>query len=104
MFSFFKVIPTITTQELAEKLPTNPKIVDVRTSSEYRGGHIRQAKNLPLAQINNYRGNQEETVYVICQSGMRRKRAVKKLRKAGYSAVNVRGGMNQWRGTKVRGK
>ncbi len=33
---------------------------------------------------------------------MRRK--VKKLRKAGYSAVNVRGGMNQWRGTKVRGK
>lgn len=57
---------------------------------------------MPLNYIEDYKGT--ETVYVICQSGMRSKRAVKALRKHGVDAINVRGGMSMWRGHRVIGK
>lgn len=76
----------------------------MRTPNEYRGGHIRQAKNVPLQRITSFKGDQEKPVYVICQSGMRSKQATKELNKMGYQAINVRGGMNQWLDKTIGGK
>ena len=47
-------------------------LLDVRTPSEYRAGHIPQAINVPLNKIPAYNKSANE-VYVICQSGMRSK-------------------------------
>lgn len=97
---FFKKIPSITTKELEEMLPKKPMIIDVREPQEFSGGHIPTAKNIPLKKINSYQT--KEPVYIICQSGMRSKQAVKTLRAKGMDAVNVKGGMMSWAG-KVRG-
>ncbi len=42
-----------------------------------------------------------ETLYVICHSGVRSKMAAKKLKKKGYDVVNVQGGMSAWTGKVV---
>ncbi|MGX7199320.1 rhodanese-like domain-containing protein [Enterococcus nangangensis] len=104
MFSFFKRIPSITTGDLATTIKPTTILLDVRTPAEYRAGHIQQAQNVPLQKIGSYQKNLKETVYVICQSGMRSKQAAKILTKKGYPVINVRGGMNRWTGPVSGGK
>lgn len=99
---FFNRIPTISTDELEKKLPQKPQIIDVRESFEFQRGHIPGAKNVPLSKINNY--TPKDQVYVICQSGMRSKKAAKQLMRQGYDVINVRGGMSAWTGTTKGGK
>lgn len=101
MFGFLKGVSAISTTELSERLSGEVELLDVRSPSEYRSGHIAKAVNIPLDKINTYNGK-EKQVYVICQSGMRSKKAAKLLREKGYEATNVRGGMSQWSG-RVRG-
>lgn len=102
MFGLFKKIPTISTKELEGLLTSNITLLDVRTPSEYRSGHIAKATNVPLNNIQSYKNNKEKEIYVICQSGMRSKSAAKKLKSMGYHPINVRGGMSHWAG-KIRG-
>ncbi|GEK91267.1 rhodanese-like domain-containing protein [Alkalibacterium kapii] len=102
MFNLFKRIPSISTSQLEVELGKKATLLDVRTPGEYRQGHIPGAKNVPLNKVDKYKNNTDETLYVICQSGMRSKRAAKELEKKGYDVINVRGGMSQWKG-KVRG-
>ena len=66
--------------------------------AEFRRGHIKEAKNVPLSQIGQFSPANKETIYVICHSGMRSKIAAKKLKKKGYDVINVRGGMSAWTG------
>lgn len=102
MFKLFNRMPSISTDQLKKELNNKVTLLDVRTPNEYRQGHISGAKNYPLNKMGNYKNKADEKLYVICQSGMRSKRAAKVLQKKGYEAINVRGGMNQWNGT-VRG-
>lgn len=104
MFGLFSGVPTISTNELSNKLSQKPVLLDVRTPSEYRAGHIAAAKNVPLNKIDQYQQKMTETIYVICQSGMRSKQAAKILKKKGYEVVNVTGGMNRWNGPTRGGK
>ena len=102
MFSFFKSVPSITTTELESLLQQKVNLIDVRTPAEFKAGHIRGAKNVPLPYVEDYKG--QGPVYVICQSGMRSKRAAKVMKKNGIDVINVRGGMSAWRGKRVQGK
>lgn len=102
MFGLFQRIPSVSTEELQTKLTENITLLDVRTPAEYRSGHISKAKNVPLDKVASYSGSKDQPVYVICQSGMRSKRAAKALKGSGYKPINVRGGMSQWSGS-VRG-
>ncbi|MDA9472791.1 rhodanese-like domain-containing protein [Enterococcus sp. 5H] len=103
MFSFFKG-NSISTKELELKLGEKPEILDVREKTEFATGHIPSAKNLPLSKISSYKVKENKSVYVICQSGMRSRQAVKQLKNRGIDAVNVRGGMSAWRGETRGGK
>ncbi|WP_423190415.1 rhodanese-like domain-containing protein [Alkalibacterium sp. f15] len=102
MFGLFNRVPSATTNQLESELTNKPMILDVRMPGEYRQGHIPGSKNFPLNKIEQYKGKTDEKLYLICQSGMRSKRAATALQKKGFDVVNVRGGMNQWNGT-VRG-
>ncbi|MBO1299812.1 MULTISPECIES: rhodanese-like domain-containing protein [Enterococcus] len=102
--ALFQFGQSVTTKDLQEKLNGDIQLVDVRSPEEYRGGHIKQAKNVPLYRITSYKGNKQDPVYVICQSGIRSKQAAKELKELGYQVINVRGGMNQWLGQRVGGK
>lgn len=103
MFSLFKVVQSVSIAELEQNLMSKIKLIDVRTSEEYRRGHIAQAENIPLNEINTYRGK-EKQLFVICQSGMRSKSAARILMKKGYDVKNIRGGMAQWSGKVRSGK
>lgn len=98
----FKKIPTISTKELERKLTDKPIIIDVREPHEFRGGHIPGAKNIPLNKIEKF--IPQGTTYVVCQSGMRSKKAAKLLLKKDADVVNVHGGMMAWPGSTRGGK
>ena len=98
MFYLFTKIDSISTSELEAKLKEPIQLLDVRTPTEFLRGHIKNAKNVPLTEIGAYTPATNETLYVICHSGVRSKMAAKKLKKKGYDVINVRGGMNAWPG------
>ena len=104
MLSLFKKYPSVTTMELAELVKGNIRLLDVRTPSEYQGGHIAKAHNVPLNTIESYQATKDQPVYIICQSGMRSKQATRILSKKGVEAINVRGGMSQWYGLTKKSK
>ena len=70
----------------------------VRVPHEYDELHVPGAQLIPLAEVAERSGEvpQGETVYVICRSGARSRRAAAHLREVGYDAVNVAGGTLAW--------
>ncbi|MEO7496104.1 MAG: rhodanese-like domain-containing protein [Massilia sp.] len=78
-------------------------LVDVRTAEEFAKGHLRDAKNIPLADLSTRIGELEKsksrTVVVICQAGNRADKAVRQLAAAGFSDVlSLEGGVAAWQG------
>ncbi len=98
--NLFGTVPTITVTELQDKLRQKPGpiLVDVRTTTEYRNGHINGADSIPLEKLEERFGklSKNREIICICQSGSRSKRATRQLQNAGFTAVNVKGGMNAW--------
>ena len=77
------------------------QVIDVRTTEEFTRGHIRQSKLIPLSnfaeQLPLAKLKQDKPVLVICESGMRARRAAAILEKQGYTDVAVLdGGMRAW--------
>lgn len=79
-------------------LKGNAVLVDVRDAKEWRAGHAPLATHIPLDRLATSlnRLRRDRSVIVVCRSGTRASRAVADLRKAGFEAVNVRGGMGAW--------
>lgn len=99
---FENYIPSITTQQLKEKLNQNIQLIDVREEDEYNNGHISQAINILLSTIQQFNKDKAQTYYLICQSGRRSQQAAEFLQTLGYHAINISGGMNQWTGPITR--
>ena len=77
-------------------------ILDVRTQSEYAGGHIPGAILVPNETIGTAEIPQlpkkDQLILVYCRSGNRSKQAAEKLVQLGYTHVVEFGGINQWPG------
>lgn len=79
------------------------QLVDVRTPSEYNGGHINKAINIDFFNGSNFMRafenfDKEQPVYVYCRSGARSQKAARKLVGMGFSEIyDLRGGYNSWR-------
>lgn len=76
-------------------------VLDVRSAEEFAAGHVRDAKNIPLADLNNRIGELEKaksrTIVVVCQSGARADKAVRQLKAAGFEDVlSLDGGVTAW--------
>ncbi len=93
-------VPAVTAQELNEKLKNGkrPLVIDVREPEEYREGHSTSAKLIPLGQLNLCLKEQpkEQEIVRVCASDSRNSAAIKQLIKAGYTAINMNGGMVTW--------
>lgn len=86
------------------KAATGAVLLDVRTPSEYREGHIPDSRNIPLQsleQIGKTVRDKNIPVYVYCYSGGRSRQAVKLLTKMGYSNVKNLGGIASYSGKVV---
>ena len=78
-------------------------LIDVRMPSEFEQVHISNALLYPLEElspedvINQLGCNRDETIYVICHSGGRAKKACQKFIDAGIeNIVQIDGGIQAW--------
>jgi phage shock protein E len=82
-----------------EYLKQGAKVIDVRTVKEFQAGHLTNAINLPLAELEQKIGqqapNKEQPLLVHCASGVRSAKAAKTLKKLGYSKVLDLGSYSQ---------
>jgi rhodanese-related sulfurtransferase len=75
-------------------------VVDVREAHEFAAGHIPEAINLPLSRFDprDLPSSAETTVVLVCQAGVRSRKALDRARAAGRADLkHYAGGMAQWR-------
>ena len=81
----------ITKEELSYYIKQGAKIIDVRSSQEYREGHINGAISIPDYQvkkeIGKYVKNKNELLVLYCSTGHRSQQAQKVLENIGYTNV-----------------
>ena len=102
-----KNVDVIKMNEFQDKILDKETIVlDVRTEQEYYGplGHIEGAILIPINELENrlieldkYKDN---TIYVVCRSGNRSGFGKDILNDNNFTAVNVDGGMLEWKANK----
>ena len=75
-------------------------LVDVREDDEWRGGHARGARHIPLGDLPKRLDElpRDTPIYLICASGNRSGKAAAFLQQNGYERpINVRGGTAAWK-------
>ncbi|MGL5347056.1 MAG: rhodanese-like domain-containing protein [Peptostreptococcaceae bacterium] len=80
---------TIRQRELLSRFDNNSVLIDVREVDEYSQGHLPQAINIPLGQIERatQQLDKNKVYFVICRSGKRSEMAAKTLVKYGFNKV-----------------
>lgn len=75
------------------------QLVDVRDAAEVAADRVPHARNIPLVELKRRLDELDGSrpVAFICRSGMRSGMAVKIARSRGIDAVNVAGGVIEWR-------
>jgi rhodanese-related sulfurtransferase len=97
------VIPEISSIE-GEKLLSNPNyyFLDVRTITEHEAIRIPNTNVIPVqelaSRLNEIKKFKDKKIVVYCRSGNRSGKGTAILNNAGFDAVNLIGGMNQWQG------
>jgi hydroxyacylglutathione hydrolase len=92
-------LPQQSVGELFEKLDEKPFVLDVRSNSEWKSGHIEGAVHIPGGELPKKVEEvpQNKPVHVICGSGYRSSIASSVLASAGLkNVINVVGGMGAW--------
>jgi rhodanese-related sulfurtransferase len=81
----------VSKQAAAAYIKQGAIIVDVRSPDEYNRGHLSQAFNMPVNEINSLLPgkvqDKNRVILVHCQSGMRGKKAILNLTGIGYTQV-----------------
>jgi rhodanese-related sulfurtransferase len=78
-------------ESVKEYMDKGAVIIDVRTVGEFREGHIKNSKNIPLdnifSKVNEIK-RFEKPVIVCCRSGMRSAQAASILKNNGIDVMN----------------
>jgi phage shock protein E len=108
-FLITRGIPRYSPSQLADRLKQgNAVLVDVRTPAEFQSGSIRGAVLVPLQEIHRrtedlkkYAGRE---LICYCQSGSRSLMAAAQLRKKGFNAAHLEGGIAEWNFSQKSGR
>ena len=90
--------PQVDLRELAQQ---GAVILDVRTKSEYAGGHIKNSVNVPVDQLSNNLSkfkDKDSPIITCCASGMRSSTAKGILKSNGFTNVHNGGGWQSLQG------
>ena len=83
----------------------NVTLLDVRTIPEYKEGHLRDAKLIPLqtlsSKLSMLKEDKDKKIIVYCRSGSRSVSASRILEKNGFTPLNVKGGIIALMGAKA---
>lgn len=101
----FGKVPEVSARQLDGMLRERayaPQLVDVRTGTEWRTGHIAGSIHVPIneldARVASLRLDGARPIVAICRSAHRSIPAVRLLQKHGFSrACQLQGGMLAWR-------
>lgn len=98
-----KITETSLTYEEAEILMSKEnkvKLIDVRTSEEFKVGHIKKSINIPLQTLTNnpyaIHDNKNIPIILYCTRGYKSKLAAHELIKAGYGKVYTIPGIEEY--------
>jgi len=76
--------------DFSELLQNGAVIVDVRSPQEFKSGHVKGSKNIPLSNINkSIKQLQGKEVILVCLSGGRAGSAKSILKRNGIEAHNA---------------
>jgi len=93
--------PSLSTLQATQLINSkNAQVVDVREPSEFGGGSLPNARNIPLGEIGRRAAElkKERPVLLVCATANRASRAAAQLRAAGFAEVYVlAGGLAAWR-------
>jgi rhodanese-related sulfurtransferase len=99
-FLFGPKVEEADVKQTAAALPHDGAVlIDVREPHEWRAGHARGARLIPLNQLPATLDGLPRTapIYLICATGNRSRTAAAYLQKAGFERpINVRGGTAAW--------
>lgn len=87
-------VPSVT----VDAAPDDAFYLDVREREEWQAGHIPYASHVPLLEL-PYRLDEvpaDRQIVCVCRVGARSAQATVFLRRYGYNAVNLDGGMEAW--------
>lgn len=112
MFSFFLLVfmelrrkaagvTSLEPHEVVKLVNADAVVVDLRNADAFARGHIVNAKNIPLDELQAGSDKLERLktgpIIAVCDSGTTSTRAVATLRKAGVESVyDLRGGISAW--------
>jgi rhodanese-related sulfurtransferase len=91
----------VTVDEVKSLIESKPDLVilDVRTPSEYEDGHIKDAINIPVDELEGRLGELDpgDELLVYCRTGNRSTRAVRLLEENGFTKIlHMDGGVVAW--------
>lgn len=80
--------------DFKELMQNGAQIIDVRTKSEFQGGHIKGSINIPLQSLqhNISKIKKDKPILTCCASGMRSASAKSMLKSSGFAQVHNGGG------------
>jgi hydroxyacylglutathione hydrolase len=94
-----KQIKAVHPRELATELKRGRTLIDVRGASEWKGGHIPNAKHVPLGRVASEfaHHDQNKPLVLQCQGGTRSQIVLSVLAKLGYTdLLNLTGGFSEY--------
>lgn len=73
-------------------------LLDVREMREWKAGHAPGARHIPLREVSRQIDSlpHNRRLVVVCRSGHRSSRATFLLKRSGFNAVSLNGGMLAW--------
>lgn len=94
---------SVSSQMAVQLINKGAMIIDVRPAEAFAGGHIVNAKNVPLGKLlgspDPINKKKDKLLLTVCDTGPTARRAAHALRKIGYgSAFSLQGGLAAWRG------
>ena len=82
-----------------ERVANGALLLDVRTTGEFEGGHIKGAINIPIQELPgrlDELGADTQEIVVYCASGGRSNLAKRLLEANGFDDVHDLGGIDDW--------
>lgn len=105
IFANFDSIDAKQAIEMIEKDDDNITLLDVRTIGEFRTGHIKDARLIPVQEltenINMLEGDKHKKILIYCRSGSRSVVASRILKDRGFTPINIKGGIISLMGAKA---
>jgi rhodanese-related sulfurtransferase len=91
-------VPDISVAEAVDAVDNGAFMLDVREDDEWAAGHAAAAIHIPMSVIAGRTAEipTDVTVVCVCHVGARATAVADALNRAGWTAVNMAGGMDAW--------